>query len=189
MSKRPQSSRDRFVSMAAKLFSRHGYAAVGLNRIIEKSGAPKGSLYHHFPEGKEQLAAEAVAWAAEQFTTTLQTEIDAAPSTAVAIRRVAERVAGWLEKSSFRDGSPLTIVAVETGAFNAVLREACRQGYAQWQAILSTALLAEGRSEARAEARAELILSAFEGAMILCRVHGSSEPLRSVGMQLEEMLQ
>ncbi|MBP6818490.1 MAG: TetR/AcrR family transcriptional regulator [Ferrovibrio sp.] len=189
MAKRTQSSRDRFVEMAAKLFSRHGYAAVGLNRIIEKSGAPKGSLYHHFPDGKEQLAAEAVAWAAESFTETLRAEIDAAPSVAVAIWRTADRIAGWLEKSGFRDGSPLTIVAVETGAFNAALREACRQGYAQWAAILSAALLAEGRSEQRAEARADLILAAFEGAMILCRVQASGEPLRGIGRQLEEILQ
>lgn len=189
MAKRSQSSRERFVTMAAKLFSRHGYAAVGLNRIIDKSGAPKGSLYHHFPEGKEQLAAEAVAWAAEQFAITLQDEIAEAPSAAVAIRRAAERVAGWLEKSAFRDGSPLTIVAVETGPFSPQLREACQRGYAQWGAILAQALRVEGRSDTRAEDRALLVLAALEGAMILCRAQHSAEPLRRIGAQLEEILQ
>src|SRR3546814_14245285 len=69
--------------MTAKLMSRRGYAGVGLNEIVEKSGAPKGSLYHHFPEGKEQLAVAALDWAAACFSATL-TEAIARPGSAAA---------------------------------------------------------------------------------------------------------
>src|SRR5690349_23709876 len=57
-------SRDRMIQSAALLFREHGYSGTGFRDVIEHSGAPRGSIYHHFPGGKEQLAAETVTWAA-----------------------------------------------------------------------------------------------------------------------------
>ena len=137
--RKPATTRERFVSMTARLMSRRGYAGVGLNEIVEKSGAPKGSLYHFFPGGKEQLAAAAVDWAAECFLATLDEAIAKSGSAAAAVGALAAQIAVWMEESGCKDGSPLTIVAVETGAFSEPLRLACQRGYQAWADALAEA--------------------------------------------------
>lgn len=175
--------------MTARLMSRRGYAAVGLNEIVEKSGAPKGSLYHHFPGGKEQLAAEAVAWSAGLFARTLEQEIGRAGTIARAIGNVAETVAGWMERSGFKDGSPLTIVAVETGAFIEPLRLACCTGYEAWTDLVAQGLQREGRAPREAADLALWTVASLEGAIILSRTQKSAEPLRRIGRLLQRSLQ
>ena len=183
--KRPASPRDRFVVMTAKLMSRRGYAGVGLNEIVEKSGAPKGSLYHYFPEGKEQLAAAAVTWAADSFLATLTEEIVAAGSAADAIQTLVLRIAGWMEDSDFKDGSPLTIVAVETGAFVESLRLACQTGYQAWSDLLADQLRRDGKPAKEASDLALWAVASLEGAIVLARTQHSAEPLRRIGKLLQ----
>src|SRR5688572_33233071 len=55
------SAREDMLAAAVELFRARGYAGVGVAELLEKSGAPRGSLYFHFPGGKEQVGAEAVA--------------------------------------------------------------------------------------------------------------------------------
>lgn len=171
--------------MTAKLMSRRGYAAVGLNEIVEKSGAPKGSLYHYFPDGKEQLAAAAVTWASDCFLETLKGEMAQSGSAAAAILVLAERIAGWMEASQFKDGSPLTIVAVETGAFVEPLRQACQAGYQAWVDLLADQLRRDGKSVKEASDLALWAVAALEGAVILARTQHSAEPLRRIGKLMQ----
>lgn len=185
---RQNATRDRFIEMTARLMSRRGYAAVGLNEIVEKSGAPKGSLYHHFPRGKTELAAAAVAWSAERFAATVAEAIAASPSVAAGLRRTAETLAGWMETSGFRDGSPLTIVAVETGAHDETLRQACAAGYALTTGRIAAALEGEGCRPAEAADLADWAVAALEGAVTLARVRQSAEPLRRLGRLLQRSL-
>lgn len=185
---RPASSRDRFVVTTAKLMSRRGYAAVGLNEIVAKSGAPKGSLYHYFPDGKEALAAAAVDWAATRFADTLDATLGRHATAADAIRGIAETMAGWMEGSAFRDGSPLTAVAVETGAYVEGLRLACAAGYGRWADAIAAALRHEGRSAAEAADLALWAVASLEGAMILARIRQSAAPLRRIGKLLQRSL-
>lgn len=181
-------TKERFVDMTARLMSRRGYAGVGLNEIVEKSGAPKGSLYHHFPNGKEQLAAEAVAWSAGLFAKTLEQEIGRAKSVADAIGNIAAIVAGWMERSGFRDGSPITIVAVETGAFIEPLRLACSAGYEAWTDLVARGLQREGRAPREAADLALWAVASLEGAIVLSRTQKSAEPLRRIGRLLQRSL-
>jgi TetR/AcrR family transcriptional repressor of lmrAB and yxaGH operons len=60
---RPSKHRAAIIAAASRLFRRQGYAGTGVNDIVALSGAPKGSLYHYFPKGKEQIAEEAVLFA------------------------------------------------------------------------------------------------------------------------------
>ena len=82
------------VETAVRLFRKQGYAATGLNQIVEESGAPKGSLYHYFPDGKLAIAAEAVRLAGEtvQRTLTELAEQNARLVEAVQLLRVRTRM-------------------------------------------------------------------------------------------------
>ncbi len=186
--RKPAATRDRFVAMTAKLMSRRGYAAVGLNEIVEKSGAPKGSLYHFFPQGKEQLAAAAVDWAAARFVQTMGEAITRAGSAAEAVGALAAQVAIWMEQSGCKDGSPLTIVAVETGAFSEPLRLACQRGYQAWADALADQLRRDGKSAKEASDLALWAVASLEGAIVLARTQHSAEPLRRIGKLLQRTL-
>lgn len=186
--KRPANTRERFVAMTAKLMGRRGYAGVGLNEIVEKSGAPKGSLYHFFPAGKEQLAAAAIDWAADCFDATLAAAVAQAGSAAEAIGILTVQFSAWLEESKFKDGSPLTIVAIETGAFIEPLRLACQRGYQSAADILADQLRRDGKPAKEASDLALWAIASLEGAILLARTQHSTEPLRRIGKQLQKVL-
>lgn len=186
--KRPANTRERFVAMTARLMGRRGYAGVGLNEIVEKSGAPKGSLYHFFPEGKEQLATAAIDWAADCFDATLVAAVAQGGSAADAIGILTVQFSTWLEESKFRDGSPLTIVAVETGAFIEPLRLACQRGYQSAVDVLADQLRRDGKPAKEASDLALWAIASLEGAILLARTQQSTEPLRRIGKQLQKVL-
>lgn len=186
--KKPASTRERFVAMTAKLMSRRGYAATGLNEIVEKSGAPKGSLYHFFPKGKEQLAEAAVDWAADLFLRTMADAVERAGSAAEVVGALAAQIAVWMEQSGCKDGSPLTIVAVETGAFSEPLRLACQRGYQAWADALADQLRRDGKSAREASDLALWAIASLEGAVVLARTQHSAEPLRRIGKLLQKAL-
>lgn len=186
--RKPATTRERFVSMTARLMSRRGYAGVGLNEIVEKSGAPKGSLYHFFPKGKEQLAVAAVDWAAECFLATLGEAIAKSGSAAAAVGTLAAQIAVWMEESGCKDGSPLTIVAVETGAFSEPLRLACQRGYQAWADALADQLRRDGKPAKEASDLALWAVASLEGAIVLARTQHSAEPLRRIGKLLQRTL-
>lgn len=185
---KPATTRERFVAMTAKLMSRRGYAATGLNEIVEKSGAPKGSLYHFFPKGKEQLAGAAVEWAADLFLQTMAEAMARAGSAADAVGALAAKIAVWMEQSGCKDGSPLTIVAVETGAFSEPLRLACQRGYQAWADALADQLRRDGKSAKEASDLALWAIASLEGAVVLARTQHSAEPLRRIGKLLQKAL-
>lgn len=186
--KSPIDSRARFVEATAELLRRQGYHATGLKQIVAHSGAPRGSLYFHFPEGKEQLAEAALQHSGEQMREDLRGLIEGAVDPPAAIEAVAEALADRLEASEFLDGCPVATVALEAAAQSPRLRDACSGSYSQWQSLVEERLLGWGLEGARARALANLVLCTIEGALLLSRAHGSTAPLRSAGAQLAELL-
>jgi TetR/AcrR family transcriptional repressor of lmrAB and yxaGH operons len=176
------------VSTMGRLMQAQGYAATGLNQVVADSGAPKGSLYHYFPQGKEQLAAEAVRAAGEQaaaaFRQAFVTEADAV----AALRAVVAWLEQELVRSDYLYGCPIATVALEAASQSPAIREACRLAYRSWRTVISTGLQVDGRSPDDADADAVLTLSAIEGALLLSRTERSVEPLVIVNQRLPLVL-
>src|ERR671918_458343 len=101
-------SRQRFLDAAADLFHTQGYHATGVNQLVSAGGAPKGSFYFHFPGGKEQLAAEAVAQSGRQLRDAL-----AAALADGDIDGVFDALASLLEDSGFQRGCPIATIALD----------------------------------------------------------------------------
>ena len=181
-------TRASIIAATCDLLESQGLHATGLNQIVRESGAPKGSLYHHFPEGKDAIVEAAIAQAgrlvAERIAAGLASGDDPAEAVAAFVRRIAEAV----EASGYRDGGPLATVAMETAATNARLNRACRAAYADLQGAFAARLRQGGFAAAQATRLATFITAAIEGGVILCRTEHSGEPLRLVADQLGQLL-
>ncbi|MBA3809468.1 MAG: TetR/AcrR family transcriptional regulator [Solirubrobacterales bacterium] len=181
-------SRERFIATTARLLQRQGYAATGLSEIVAASGAPKGSLYFHFPGGKEELAAAAIASAGAQLRDAIATVFASADDVAAAIAGLIDALAAGLAASDYRGGCPIATVALERAGDSPLLRERTAQAFDSWLDAIAARLRAGGLSRARAERRALLVLSAIEGALILARAGRDPGPLQAVREELAELL-
>ncbi|GAA0633913.1 TetR/AcrR family transcriptional regulator [Kutzneria viridogrisea] len=181
-------TRQRVVRTAAALFRTQGYQATGLNQVLAEAGAPKGSLYFHFPGGKEQLAAESVAMAGTEFADGLRAVLAAAPNPAQALENVISLLAEQLRATDFREGCPVATVALDVASDSEPIRAACVQVYEGWLELIAEHLRAHGFAADRATALATVALSAIEGALLLARTRHDLTPLHTVAAQLRELV-
>jgi TetR/AcrR family transcriptional repressor of lmrAB and yxaGH operons len=186
MSAKPK-HRQSIIAAAVRLFRRQGFAATGLAAIVEASGAPKGSLYHYFPEGKAAIGAAAVEAAGQ----TVARTIAALPSgerPGDFQREYARLLAGWMRASGHRDGCPIASTVLEVAADDDRIAAASSAAFAAWRAALADRLLAAGLGRERAEALALLSVAGLEGALVLARAERSDAPILAVGEQLAALM-
>lgn len=181
--------RDKIVRAAARLFRRDGYAATGTNEIVAASGAPKGSLYHYFPDGKAAIAEAALAYAGGLVTGTLGELAARHAHPADIVRAYGALMAGWMAQSGFRDGCPITTTLLELAPEVAGVTKAGGAVFADWTAIFTAALRAAGARKAAAERLARTAIAAFEGALILARVERSAAPIEDVAAEIARLFE
>ncbi|WP_028933117.1 TetR/AcrR family transcriptional regulator [Pseudonocardia spinosispora] len=179
-----QETRDRFIDNAIELVEAGGYFGTGLNQVIAASGVPRGSLYFHFPGGKDQLISEAVTRAGQDVALLIN-EVEGA-NTAELVVGLLQALGARLEDSRWRKGCPVATVALETSASNDELQRACSSVYAAWEAGLVARLEAEGHPDAAGAATTTLAL--IEGALLLARTNRSQEPLHRVARSITALL-
>jgi TetR/AcrR family transcriptional repressor of lmrAB and yxaGH operons len=168
------------VRTAMRLFRRQGYASTGLAQIVAESGAPKGSLYHYFPSGKEALGEAAVALAGGMMREKLE-ELAARHRDPQAFLRAWCRVmAGWMQESGFRSGCPIATTLLETAPQSPAITAAGRRAIDGWIEVIGGALAAGGVAPREATRRAQLVVAAMEGALILARIRRSTRPILDV---------
>jgi TetR/AcrR family transcriptional regulator, lmrAB and yxaGH operons repressor len=184
----PPKHRGAIVQAAATLFRRNGYAATGINEIADVAGAPKGSLYHYFPDGKDQIGEAAVRFAGKGLVVTIE-KLEQEHSTAAAtVQAYCRLLAGWMAKSGFRDGCPITTTLLESAPQSQGITLAGREAFASWRAVIARALLRDGFSKQEARRLSTLTVSAIEGSLILARVESSGEPIEDVAKSLAAVL-
>lgn len=186
------STRDQIVQTTCDLLELQGYHGTGLNQILRESGAPRGSLYYYFPDGKEGLAVEAIERAGSAVAGRIRAALaggDDVAAVAAGIQSFVKRIAEGVEASGYRAGGPLTSVAMETATTSPRLNAACREAFAAIQGAFAERLRASGFSDARAADLAAFITSAIEGGILLSRTSHSGDPLRRVAHELGSYLQ
>jgi AcrR family transcriptional regulator len=166
------------------LMRERGARATSLDAVLEHSGAPRGSVYHHFPGGREQLLREATEFAGDHVARRLERVSGDGPLAAI------EALYDWyresLVASDFRAGCPVVAVAVESQEESPDLRDAARAAFERWQRALASEFEAAGIGAARADELGVLVLAAFEGGLILSRTYRDLAPLNSVRHELRE---
>ena len=169
---------------ARLLLRRQGYAATGLSEIIALSGAPKGSLYFHFPAGKEQLAVAAMERSGDQLRGAIAGILSAHTQLGEALGALVDTLAVGLSCSDYRDGCPIATVTLEAAASSEAVRAAAAEVFDSWLEVLELRLREGGLEPPRARSRALLVLSALEGALILARAQRDPEPLHAVRQEI-----
>lgn len=182
------SAREQILQTTCDLLEKQGYHGTGLSEIVKKSGAPKGSLYYYFPEGKEQITAEAVIQSGQVISERINVGLKGSNSAPQAIYDFILLIADNVERSGFAGGSPLTAVAMETATQSERINLACRKAYGMLESAFREKLLDSGFSNSRAEELATFIVAAVEGGIILSRVYHTADPLRLVAKQLKGLL-
>jgi AcrR family transcriptional regulator len=181
--------RQPIINAAVTLFRRQGFARTGLNDVVDVSGAPKGSLYHYFPLGKSSIAVAAVEEAGRRVVATIEELASQCSSTGELLRAHARLLAGWMQKSGFRNGCPITTVLLELAPRERAVTEAGRKAYAARLSILSRKLVEDGFAKARADTLAVLCTSALQGALIQARVERSGRPIEVAAAELARLLE
>ena len=183
------STRDQIIETTCNLLESQGFHGTGLNQIIKESGAPRGSLYYYFPDGKDELAEAAIAAAGKSVAERIRAELSEVGDAVEAVQRFVANIAHFVEASDYRNGGPLTTVAMETATTNERLNQACRAAYTLIQGAFRDALVASGYPEVQAMTLATFVTAAIEGGTILCRTYHSGDPLRTVADQLKLVLE
>ncbi|MER7725788.1 TetR/AcrR family transcriptional regulator [Streptomyces sp. NPDC096323] len=172
---------------AAALLREYGASATSVDRVLAHSGAPRGSVYHHFPGGRAQLIDEAVTLAGD-FIAGL---IDAAVQAEDPVEAVDAFFALWrdrLVESGFRAGCPIVAVAVETNDDAPQLARSAAAVFARWQEALAGLFLRHGLTEERSRRLGSFIIAAVEGAVIMCRAERSTRPIEAAAAEIHDLL-
>jgi TetR/AcrR family transcriptional repressor of lmrAB and yxaGH operons len=182
-------TRERILLAARTLFQRRGYFAVGTAEILIKARAPKGSMYHHFPGGKEEIAVAAVQAISRDMLAMLQKLEDRHICVAHMLRELAGGMVRWLRSSKWREGTILSSTA--TGAVPDLpqLHAAIEEAFDQWRKRLIRLLVAEGWHRAKAGGMADLTIAATEGAMILARVDQNGRVVQKVAEVMAQLIE
>lgn len=175
-------TRDKLVGVAAELFQVRGYQAIGLNEICAAGALPKGSVYYHFPKGKEEIAIAVVEASQREIAAQLEGAAANANSVGAFIQLVAAGFSHNLAVSDFTKGCPITTINLEMASESEAIRTACACAFENWINICANRLKQAG--VAPAHEKAEFMFATIEGAMVLARAQKSTLPIERAATQL-----
>jgi AcrR family transcriptional regulator len=182
------STRDRLLLAGMTLFARQGLAATGIKQILEAADARFSSLYHHFPGGKDELAAEAIETAGLLFQRHVEDVWDQADDLVAAMDAVFRGAADALVASDYADACPIGTIAMEVASTNEPLREATAVVYGHWTASAQARLEAGGVSTGEADGLALTVVTLLEGAFVVCRATRSTDAMVTAGEMAAQLI-
>jgi TetR/AcrR family transcriptional regulator, lmrAB and yxaGH operons repressor len=181
-------SKGKTLAAAAKLFRQQGYHGTALHDILAAGGSPRGSLYFHFPKGKEEIGEAALTIAGEAVRQALAHAAETSENAETFVTRIARGMAADLEKSGYREGCPIATTALETSAQSEALGAATRTAFRKWEDEIKRGLERFGISAEQADPLATTVLSQLEGALLLARTYRSLEPMHRAEQALKLLL-
>ncbi|AEF40389.1 TetR/AcrR family transcriptional regulator [Hoyosella subflava] len=179
-------TRDRMVFSAIELMRERGSAGVTIDAILTRSEAPRGSVYYHFPAGRNQIIAEALEGSSKAISALIESAIADGPIEG--LRRIRAFWAQILQASDYQAGCPVVAVIAGGGEDEQQHAQIVADTFQVWQEALLEALVAEGVARVRAQSLATMIISSIEGAVIVCRAERGLTPLDSVIAELEQLI-
>jgi AcrR family transcriptional regulator len=175
-------TRTRILDATGELLRTRGYAGTGLKAVSTRARAPFGSLYHHFPDGKAELAAAALRHAAAGYAERVAAVLAGAGDDPVDAVRVAfDRAGETLVATGYADACPIATVALEVASSDEALRSVAAEIFEGWLAGLDAWFVSAGVDPASARPLSTLFLAALEGGFLLSRTARDTSPMRTLG--------
>ncbi|MGW4515510.1 TetR/AcrR family transcriptional regulator [Streptomyces sp. NPDC004393] len=183
---RQSSAKQQMITAARRLFRERGYLGTSFADVLAESGAPRGSVYFHFPEGKEELAAEvAIAHAAESVAV-INRLTDREPSASALLRAFVAHFRDEIVSSGYREGCAVAPIVLEVAGTTPRLAAVTRRGFQDMITTLSARLVDKGLESDRARELATLAVTGMEGALVLSRALQDPEPFEALAVRLAE---
>ena len=179
-------SRASMVRGAVSLIRTRGVSATSFSDVLAESGAPRGSIYHHFPDGKEQLAGDAIRWTSERVLA--HQRACRATTPAGVLDCFIDMWRQVVLASGGAAGCVVVGVAIDTVAADRPMIDLVRATFRSWVDLLAEQLVAVAVPGRRASRIAVAVVAGMEGALILCRAEGNSGPLETVAAELKRLL-
>ena len=178
-------SRERMIEATIALMRRSGLSGAGINEIVRESGAPKGSVYHFFPNGKLQIATEALAIYSQRVLDFIDQAMARKRLPDDKVRALFDAFAKRVEEGDFEQSCAVGTVTLDLDTDLEGLRVVLAAAFSEWAALIARHFdFADTR---RLESFAGLVLTAIEGAYIRCRAERSSRPFKEAGVWLAEL--
>ena len=179
-------TRTKMLVSAVEVLRERGAAGVTIDEVLARSGAPRGSVYHHFPGGRGQILQEALNFAGDEITASIDEA--AGESATVLLRRFVQLWEDALTESDYTAGCPVLAAAVGSGEDEQQLTAVAADIFGRWREASKQAYVSDGFEPAEATSLADTTIAAIEGAAVLCRSVRSLEPLYDVAHQLEFLI-
>jgi TetR/AcrR family transcriptional repressor of lmrAB and yxaGH operons len=178
-------SRERMIEATISLLRGSGLAGAGINEIVRQSAAPKGSVYHHFPDGKLQIAGEALAVYSRRVMTFIDQALAAGRRPGDKLKSLFDAFAKRVEEADFRKSCAVGTVGLDLDEDLEALRSVLAAALSDWTTLIASHFdLGDAR---RTRSFAGLVLTTIEGAYIRSRVERTSRPFREAGAWLAEI--
>ncbi len=181
-------SRSKMIHAAAELFRQRGYHATAFSDVIQASGAPRGSTYFHFPGGKQELAREAIAMAGDEIEQLVASAAEQADDPTSLVLALGDAVALRLEGSGYRSGCAIATMVLELAPYEEDLSSEFEAVFMRWSDALAREFEQRGMTAGGAAAAANLVISTFEGALVLSRAARRIEPFRAAVQAVGEFI-
>lgn len=179
-------TRERLISASAALFGRQGYVGTGVKQIVETAGAPFGSMYHFFPNGKEELGAETIRWSGAIYGQLIDLFYEPGDDPVTATRRFFDGAAETLRQTDFVDACPIATVALEVASTSEPLRQATADVFESWLANLAGRFRELGLTKSQARNLSVSVFCLLEGSFILARATRDDSHVRTAGRAASE---
>jgi AcrR family transcriptional regulator len=174
-------TRARLIDAGAELFRLQGYNGTGVKQIVTEAEARFGSMYHHFPGGKEELGAEAIRLSGATYEQLIPAVFDHTPDLPTGVRAFFAGAAQHLVDTDYEDACPIATVALEVSSTSEPMRIACADVFARWIEAGAERHADGGLSPEVARELTIAMIAALEGAFVLARAMRTTEPLTIAG--------
>jgi AcrR family transcriptional regulator len=178
------------VRSAAQLIRRKGVSGTGMREIVTEAKAPRGSLQHYFPGGKEELVSDALLWAGDLSARRIRRSLSQLQSKtpSALLASIVDRWQRDLTDEQFASGCPLVAAAADTAATSEQLRQVLQRAFDGWLQPLSESLVELGVPLERSDNLAVVIIAALEGAIVLARIRRDLTPFDALVLELGPLL-
>jgi TetR/AcrR family transcriptional repressor of lmrAB and yxaGH operons len=180
-------TREKLIEAAITLMRRSGLSGAGINEIVRESGAPKGSVYHFFPEGKQQIVEEGLTQYSERVVAFIDSALSSKRNPGEKVKALFNAFAERIEVGEFRHSCPVGTVCLDLDSNLEGLRFVVAAAFDQYLKAIEAHFRFGDRR--RAKSFAGLLLTAIEGAYIRGRADASSKPFREAGAWLAELVE